>query len=73
MICNTVEHGVASPIMNNEPPPMCYIRNATGILTRKAPTIPWIMTNFVHEIPLKKPIKQNRKQVSRQSIAYAFR
>ncbi len=43
----------------------------TGTLTRKAPMIPCIITNLVYSIPLKNPIKQNKKHVSRQSMAYA--
>ena len=71
--CRTVEQGVARPIWNMETGDSRLIRNATGTRTRNAPIIPCAMTNFVFPVPLKKPMKQNKKQVSRQSIAYAFR
>ena len=73
MICRTVEHGVASPIWNKDTGSHLLIRNDTGTRTQKAPMMPWIITNLVYSMPLKNPMKQNRKHVSRQSIAYAFR
>ena len=47
MICKTVEQGVASPILNSEPFPVCCMMNAIGILTRKALQMPSIITNLV--------------------------
>ena len=44
-----------------------------GTRTPKAPAMPWTMTNVVLEMPLKKPMKQNKNDVSRQSMPYAFR
>jgi hypothetical protein len=68
-----VEHGVASPIWKSDTGSHLLIRNDTGTRTQNAPIIPCIMTNLVYSIPLKNPMKQNRKHVRRQSMAYAFR
>ena len=73
MICITLEHGVASPMASSDPGNALLMMNDTGTLTRNAPAIPWIITNLVCSIPLKNPMKQNRKHVSRQSMEYAFR
>ena len=59
MICIRDETGVARPIWNKVTPARRLVRNATGILTPKAPTIPWVMTKSVRPLPLKKPTKQN--------------
>lgn len=48
----TVEHGVASPIRNSDPPPTMRMIKATGILTKNAPAMPCIITNPVFSIPL---------------------
>ena len=73
VICSKVEQGVANPTWNKETGVCLLMKKATGILTKNAPTMPCSMTNLVYSMPLKKPIKQNRKQVKRQSMAYAFR
>ena len=52
IICKTVEHGVASPMWNSEPPPTRCIISATGILTINAPQMPCIITKVVRCMPL---------------------
>ena len=69
MICTVVDAGVASPRWNRELSADQLTSSATGSRTPRAPVIPWIMTNSVWPQPLKKPTKQNRKLVSRQSMA----
>ena len=72
-ICRTLEHGVASPIAKSEPGKTLLIIYETGTRIRNAPATPCSITNLVISIPLKNPMKQNRKHVSRQSIDYALR
>ena len=69
MICSIVEHGVASPMWNRDTGSHLLMAKDTGTLTRKAPMMPCIITNLVYSIPLKNPMKQNRKHISRQSMA----
>lgn len=73
MICTAEEQGVASPTPNNETGTIRLMRNDTGILTPKAPTIPCTITNNVFPQPLKYPIIQNITETNRQSMAYAFK
>ena len=72
-ICTTVEDGVASPIRNRETGTRPAMRKETGTRTQNAPTIPCVITKRVMPRPLKNPMKQKRKQVKRQSTAYARR
>jgi len=73
MICIIVDAGVARPMWNSVAPGRRLTKNATGILTQKAPTRPCIITNSVLPYPLKYPMKQNRNGVRRQSMAYDLR
>ena len=68
-IWTVVEAGVARPRWNRELSAARLTSSATGSRTPRAPIIPWAMTNSVCPQPLKKPTKQNRKLVSRQSMA----
>ena len=64
-----VEQGVARPMRNRLTGWIWLIRKDTGTRTQNAPTMPCTMTKRVYSMPLKKPMKQNRKQVSKQSMA----
>ena len=54
---------------NRDAPALRLMSQETGARTPKAPATPWSMTKAVCPQPLKYPIKQNRKLVSRQSMA----
>ena len=68
-----VAQGVASPMWKKLTGTCRLMMYDTGILMQNALNIPWNITNFVLPQPLKYPLKQNIKLVSRQSIPYAFR
>lgn len=68
MICINVDEGVASPMRNMLTGWIWLNRMDRGTRTPKAPAMPWTMTKPVREQPLKKPMKQNKNDVSRQSM-----
>ena len=49
------------------------IKRETGIRTKKAEVIPWIITGRLRPQPLKYPILLNNMQVRTQSIENPFR
>ena len=68
-ICTAVLQGVARPTWKSDTGTSLLIRYDTGMRTPKAPMTLCVMTKRVRPSPLKKPLKQNRKLVSMQSMA----
>ena len=67
--CSREEQGVARPMRNSESGKIRLMSMETGIRTPNAPMMPCSMTNVVLPHPLKYPVIQNKKEVSRQSMA----